>query len=246
VRTMNELPDDHYVWEHMNPTITYYSKNEDEQNNQTRDFMIWYDNQLHNMAELRQTQSYNTSKNMPLYTPKTATETWESSSSIEPNWGRRKEEDHDERLKNWMNLKDRPTQEEIDNAEDPQYQPQQDAIQQVFGQTEIPKRNEDQSTNPEKINHDAKDDEIEFKRIPIAGEHEEDYEEDSSNDDEIEEEEDEAIPIFEPIQNPTSLTQGYLQYAKEDGIIDQQSSEDLAFLVGPVKDGVIGEYDLRV
>jgi hypothetical protein len=151
----------------------------------------------------------------PRKTPKTTPptpDTWGSSSSIEPTWGRRKEEDHDERLKNWMNINTRPTREELKNAEDPDYQPRPAAGPQDFGQTTISHREDNHSINLGKINHDARDDAIEFERIPIAGEYEEDYDEGTSDDDEIEEEEDEVIPIVEPIPNPASLTQGYLHY----------------------------------
>ena len=42
-------------------------------------------------------------------------DTWGSSSSIEPTWGRRQEEDHDERLRQWMQVQERPTPAQIDN-----------------------------------------------------------------------------------------------------------------------------------
>ena len=90
-----------------------------------------------------------------------------------------------------MQVQERPTPAQIDNADDTQTQPKQHQSQQDFGSTKIPKRDESHTTNLGKINHDARDDEIEFERIPIAGECEEDYE-DTSEDDETEEEEDEG------------------------------------------------------
>ncbi len=58
MKTINTLPDNHEVWGYMNPTMTYYSENEGEQNKNTRDFILWYDNQLNSMAELRQTHGW--------------------------------------------------------------------------------------------------------------------------------------------------------------------------------------------
>ncbi len=64
VKTMNQLPDHHYVWGYPDPTRVYYTyeqedKREDTTNNESqhkRDFIQWYDNQLHNTAEMKAMQ----------------------------------------------------------------------------------------------------------------------------------------------------------------------------------------------
>jgi hypothetical protein len=64
VKTINKLPDEHYVWGYPDPTNTYYMQEqgnhkvetENDDNQQRRDFIHWYDSQLHTMAEFKAIQ----------------------------------------------------------------------------------------------------------------------------------------------------------------------------------------------
>jgi hypothetical protein len=60
VKTMNHLPDNHYVWGYPDPTNTYYGADEvligNKEDKQRVDFIQWYDNQLHTMAEIKAIQ----------------------------------------------------------------------------------------------------------------------------------------------------------------------------------------------
>jgi hypothetical protein len=64
VKTINKLPDEHYVWGYPDPTNTYYMQEqgnhkvetENDDNQQKRDFIHWYDSQLHTMAEFKAIQ----------------------------------------------------------------------------------------------------------------------------------------------------------------------------------------------
>jgi hypothetical protein len=57
VKTMNHLPDNHYVWGYPDRTNTYYGADkfgtENNGDKQRVDFIHWYDNQLHLMAEFK-------------------------------------------------------------------------------------------------------------------------------------------------------------------------------------------------
>jgi hypothetical protein len=57
VKTMSHLPDNHYMWGYPDPTNTYYDADEFATENngdkQRVDFIHWYDNQLHTMAEFK-------------------------------------------------------------------------------------------------------------------------------------------------------------------------------------------------
>ena len=59
-KTMNHLPDNHYVWGYPDPTNTYYNADkvatEDDEKGQRVDFIHWYDSQLHTMAEFKAIQ----------------------------------------------------------------------------------------------------------------------------------------------------------------------------------------------
>jgi hypothetical protein len=60
VKTMNQLPDNHYVWGYPDPTNTYYNADkvatEDDGEGQRVDFIHWYDSQLHTIAEFKAIQ----------------------------------------------------------------------------------------------------------------------------------------------------------------------------------------------
>jgi hypothetical protein len=55
VKTINTLPDNHYAWEYLDPTRAYYG-NENKGEQARKDFINWYDMQIHNMAEIKATQ----------------------------------------------------------------------------------------------------------------------------------------------------------------------------------------------
>jgi hypothetical protein len=60
VKTMNHLPDNHYVWGYPDPTNTYYGADkvakENNGDKQRVDLIYWYDSQLHTMAEFKTIQ----------------------------------------------------------------------------------------------------------------------------------------------------------------------------------------------
>ncbi len=93
-------------------------------------------------------------------------------------------------------------------------------------------------TNPDKVNREARDDEIEFTRIPIAGEDSEDNDVDY----ETEEEEDEVIetlPIVFLI--PCSTPPPNLPINDSSIDLNAYIADEIAFRVGPRKDGIIEE-----
>jgi hypothetical protein len=59
VKTINRLPDNHYVWGYPDPTrvyVTYEQDNDNGGSQQRIDFIQWYDSQLHNTAEMKAMQ----------------------------------------------------------------------------------------------------------------------------------------------------------------------------------------------
>jgi hypothetical protein len=60
VKTMNHLSDNHYVWGYPDPTNAYYGADKvatgNNEDKQRMDFIHWYDNQLHTMAEFKAIQ----------------------------------------------------------------------------------------------------------------------------------------------------------------------------------------------
>ncbi len=59
VKTINRLPDNHYVWGYPAPTRVHYTYEQGNDNGdcqQRMDFIHWYDSQLHNMAEMKTMQ----------------------------------------------------------------------------------------------------------------------------------------------------------------------------------------------
>ena len=86
-----------------------------------------------------------------------------------------------------------------------------------------------------------RDDEIEFTRIPIAGEDSDDYE----DDDEIEEEEDEALTLLQPNNNEDQpLVETYpATYFNATTVVTLEeppvlTADDIAYMIGHV-DGVV-------
>jgi hypothetical protein len=204
VTTINKLPDNHNVWGFLNPTQTYFDNEEGydmelKTNEGIKDFTEWYDNQLQNMAEIKANKTLLEWDEDYLTTEpskeETSYEEW-GSSTEEPTWGRRKEEDHELALKLWEHT---PTEQVVPNNLHHSEEEGKDKI------THKDKR-EYQNTNSEKMIRSARDDEVEFKRaIPIAGEDSEDYNsddiylsgEDGSEDGEIKEDRS-VIPNDEP------------------------------------------------
>jgi hypothetical protein len=87
VKTINQLPDNHYVWGYPDPTrvhYTYEQGNKWEATNDERDFIHWYDSQLHTMAELKELQRVLEPYNELTMKVKET----EGSSYVEPEWGR--------------------------------------------------------------------------------------------------------------------------------------------------------------
>ena len=87
VKTMNQLPDNHYVWGYPDPSRVYYTYeqgNKWKATNNERDFMHWYDIQLHTMAELKTIQMMM----RPDDELTTGVKETEGSSSVESEWGR--------------------------------------------------------------------------------------------------------------------------------------------------------------
>ncbi len=96
--------------------------------------------------------------------------------------------------------------------------------------------------NPDKVNREARDDEIEFTRIPIAGEDSEDYDVDydtEEEEDEVTDEETTTLPIVFPIQWSTPPPNLPLNESFID--LNAYIADEIAFRVGPRKDGIIEE-----
>jgi hypothetical protein len=64
VKTMNQLPNNHYVWGYPDPTRVYYTYEQgdkwegttNDEYQHKKDFIQWYDSQLHNMTEMKAMQ----------------------------------------------------------------------------------------------------------------------------------------------------------------------------------------------
>ena len=87
VKTMNQLPDNHYVWGYPDPSRVYYTYEQGNKWKATtneRDFMHWYDIQLHTMAELKTIQMMmRPDDELTMEVKET-----EESSSVESEWRR--------------------------------------------------------------------------------------------------------------------------------------------------------------
>jgi hypothetical protein len=145
-----------------------------------------------------------------------------------PTWGRSKEENHEQRLQKWIDTPIRPPT----NTTRPPHQDESTKTRSETGDNKAYKR------NPDKVNREARDDEIEFTRIPIAGEDSKDYDVDY----ETEEEDDEVtatLPIVFPI--PCSTPPPNLPI--NDGSINLNAyiADEIAFRVGPLS--LLNEID---
>jgi hypothetical protein len=66
IRTVTNLPDQHEVWEYIDPTRAYYTHNWTNdylENDETRSFIDWYDYQLNVLAELKEIKHLNATVN---------------------------------------------------------------------------------------------------------------------------------------------------------------------------------------
>jgi hypothetical protein len=68
VKTMNNVPDDHYVWGYLDPIKAYYANEnnaeaESNENKARTDFINWYDGQLHNIMENYEERTVETRSN---------------------------------------------------------------------------------------------------------------------------------------------------------------------------------------
>ncbi len=151
-----------------------------------------------------------------------------STASPTPTWGRSKEENHEQRLQKWIDTPIRPPTNTT-------WLPHQFESTKTRSETGD---NKAYKINPDKVNREARDDEIEFTRIPIAGEDSEDYDADY----EMEEEEDEVtatLPIVFPI--PCSTPPPNLPINDSSIDLNAYIADEIAFRVGPRKDGIIEE-----
>ena len=185
VSTMTTLPDNHYVWHFSDPTLTYYSTEEEigeelnnSENATLNNFIAWYDAHLPVLVDIRNNASKQcfTSSNFP------RTGDWESS-SVEPiKWGKQVKPNHEEDLKRWNDIsKDKqaneeeipptpPTNEASSEAED---NTANDARKKYKADTRYHNKDTkatNQRVESSSVAHEGRDDEQEFTRIPIAGE----------------------------------------------------------------------------
>jgi hypothetical protein len=192
IRTMNNLPDHHEVWEYLDPTRAYYTQNWKRDyldNDETRSFIDWYDYQLNVLAELKgdKTSQWNSELLKWITNQRKRQDNWGSSTvEFEPTWGNNKQRNEENDLKQW---EDTPTRKQNKTHQMRQCQTCGDQIPteknqlspncmtcQVLDNTE---HNKDQKKG---YAREERDDEFEFTRIPIAGEDSEDYNTDFDTD----------------------------------------------------------------
>jgi hypothetical protein len=137
IKTMRQVPDDHYVWKYRDPTRTYYvlGLDEDQHGDNPLDlllrphthqalhqFLDWYERQLLVTYELRQTITPTLPQVKP-DSPVLPTEDEGSSTAIESSssatltWGHSHVRNHAEELKQWQ---ESPTRDTLkDNTQRP-------------------------------------------------------------------------------------------------------------------------------
>jgi hypothetical protein len=126
--TMETLPNNHEVWEHVNPTRAFFTQDKSNtylKNETLKHFTDWYDYQVYMVAELKGIQ-YGQEETTVSKLGKILTEESEflgkskvrpppqeghevsldsresSNASLTPTWGRSKEENHEKRLQKWI------------------------------------------------------------------------------------------------------------------------------------------------
>ncbi len=113
---MTTLPDDNYALHFSDPTLTYYTHEEEigeelnnSENATLNNFIAWYDNHLPVIADIKNNASRQpfTTSNFP------RTGDW-GSSSVEPiTWVKPVKPNHEEDLKRWNDIpKDKQANEE--------------------------------------------------------------------------------------------------------------------------------------
>ena len=225
ITEMRNLPDDHPVWRYMQPTDAYcyiYGINTREVNG-LEGFITWYDTQIHVMHEMQgriMEPDHDDDR-----------QDWGSSSNEPITWGQTKARDHEKELEQW----NESSSCEIKHDDEG-----------VNTTKPIPEANEgsithDKNNTKAAYAREERDDEIEFTRIPIAGEDSDDYE----DDDEIEEEEDEALTLLQPHNNddqplvepnPATYLQAPTVVKVEETTV--LTAEDIAYMIGHT-DGVV-------
>ncbi len=216
IHTIATLPNNHEVWEYVNPTKAFFTKDKSNtylDKETLTHFIDWYDYQVYMLAELKENQ-YNQgetnvfklgqilteesdflgkSKVQPTPSEESLDSRESSTAAPTPTWGRSKEENHEQRLQQWIDTPIRPTTNTTRLT-------QQDDYTKIKSDTS---ENPTFTLNPDKVNREAREDEIEFTRIPIAGEDSEDYDVDydtEEEEDEVTDEETTILPIVFPIQ----------------------------------------------
>jgi hypothetical protein len=189
VKTMKSLPDSHAVWEYKDPTRAYFTENWEHaylENDATRLFIDWYDYQLNMLEELKgdnETKHKNHQLTVVTQFPQDQLQDpdiWGSSSSaVEPTWGKTKHDNSDEALRQWeeipTRIPDQPTRERTcQTCGDIMSETKATASPhcktcQVLDEHTVPPEPRRRHVCEER------DDEVEFTRIPIAGEDSEDF-----------------------------------------------------------------------
>ena len=237
IKEMNELPADHPVWRYMNPTATYcqihgiYTRDI----NGPHQFITWYDTHIHVMYEMKE-RRMEPHQEAQVDAPQASG----STSSAQITWGQTRPRNHEEELKQWNESSSCVTDGDAEGDKgDTTIQP-------------IPPKDAGvitYSANNTKAAYakEEREDEIEFTRIPIAGEDSEDYE----DDDEIAEEEDEALILLQQTHSgdePLVETSPATSYNATTVVtIDEPpalTAEDIAYMIGHV-DGVVKSKDLH-
>ena len=286
MQTMNSLPDSHEVWAYINPTRAYFSENWTNaylEQDATINFIDWYDYQINMLAELKgdkkakrenpqltvMTQDYQDQLDDP--------NTWGSSSTVEPTWGKTKQDNLDETLKQWdetpTRIIDQPTRERTcQTCGDIMPEPHSVASPTCVT-CQVLEQSTSSSRQPTRHAREERDDEVEFNRIPIAGEDSEDYmsdnDSDSINDDTPtvftqnmtriimtteptgpHMEEDTTLPIVETLL-PNTHMQALTGFATPPPTIEDPiasalttlTGDDIAFLIGHT-DGEVKTHEL--
>jgi hypothetical protein len=223
ITEMTNLPDDYPVWQYMNPTDTYCHIHgiDTTATNRLDEFIKGYNTHIHVMNEMK------AKIRKPHHDPDAQVDDhhdWGSLSNEPITWGQTIARDHEEKLKLWNESSSCVTDNEevsekgVNNGE-PHVKTPDDVSNHLVSSGP--------TTSKTAYAKEEHDDELEYIRIPIAGEDSEDYE----DDDETEEVEDEALPLLQPTQHEDVNT--------TTGVID----DDIAYLIGHV-DGVVQVQEL--
>jgi hypothetical protein len=194
IRTMTNLPEHYEVWEYIDPTRAYYTQNWTNdylENEETQSFIDWYDYQLNVLAELKgdKTSQCNSQLLKWLTNQRKSQDNWGSSTvEIEPTWGNNKQSNEENDLKRW---EETPTRQQEKTHQMRQCQTcgdnmpaEQDKLSSYCTTCQVLDNTEQHTDQKKGYAREERDDEIEFARIPIAGEDSEDYHTDYDTDSE--------------------------------------------------------------